>query len=181
MVGAAPSSALQQNSGYLAQQPPSALGVPLPPALRTGYSQLPAVPATGLLSTTSGPAGRRWRLFSSFKLWGPARGLVLRWLWNRWRGPGPYPPPQPHYGNEQTGSFAPSVLISSPRTRNRLRVRNEHSTAQTFDWMKVKRNPPKTGRAQDVATPSLGAQSSSAAFARRCPGWAPACIPGRGR
>ena len=36
--GGLPSSALQHNSGYLAQQPPSALGVPFPSSAASGYS-----------------------------------------------------------------------------------------------------------------------------------------------
>lgn len=103
--GGLPSPALQQNSSYPTPQPPSALGVPFPSSATSGYAPAACSPSYGPLSVlSSGPTRRRWKLLSSFELWGPARGPVRR-LWNRWSGPGAIPSPAAPFRERADGEL----------------------------------------------------------------------------
>ncbi|ELV11779.1 homeobox protein Hox-B1 [Tupaia chinensis] len=152
--GGLSSSGLQQNSGYPAQQPPSALGVPFPTATSSGYAPAACSPSYGPsqyypLGQSEGDGGYFHPSSYGAQLGGLSEGYG--------GGPGPYPTPQPPYGNEQAASFAPAFaeLLSEDKDSS---CSSEPSTptARTFDWMKVKRNPPKTAKVSELGLGAPG-------------------------
>ncbi|XP_069337385.1 homeobox protein Hox-B1 [Eulemur rufifrons] len=155
--GGLPSPALQQNSGYSAQQPPSALGVPFPSSAPSGYAPAACSPSYGPsqfypLGQSEGDGGYFHPSSYGAQLGGLSDGYGAGGT-----GPGPYPPPQPPYGNEQAASFAPAYAdLLSEDKESSCGSETSTPTARTFDWMKVKRNPPKTAKVSELG---LGAPS----------------------
>lgn len=157
--GGLPSPALQQNSGYPAQHPPSALGVPFPSSGTSGYAPTACSPSYGPsqyypLGQPEGDGG-----YFHPSSYAAQLGALSDSYGTAGTGPGPYPPPQPPYGNEQTGNFAPAYAeLLSEDKESPCPSETSLPTARTFDWMKVKRNPPKTGRAQRWLPPLWGSE-----------------------
>ncbi|XP_075415430.1 homeobox protein Hox-B1 [Tenrec ecaudatus] len=156
-AGALPSPGLQQNPGYPAQQPPSALGVPFPSPAPSGYAPAACSPGYGpsqyySLSPPEGDGGYFHPAGYGAQLGGLSDGYGAGGA-----GPGSYPPPQPAYGQEQGASFAPAFAdLLSDGKEPPGPAEPSTPTARTFDWMKVKRNPPKTAKASEVGLGAPG-------------------------
>ncbi|TEA40213.1 homeobox protein Hox-B1 [Lagenorhynchus albirostris] len=155
--GGLPSPALQQNSGYPAQHPPSALGVPFPSSGTSGYAPTACSPSYGPsqyypLGQPEGDGG-----YFHPSSYGAQLGALSDGYGTAGTGPGPYPPPQPPYGNEQTGNFAPAYAeLLSEDKESPCPSETSLPTARTFDWMKVKRNPPKTAKVSELGLGAPG-------------------------
>ncbi|XP_007109487.1 homeobox protein Hox-B1 [Physeter macrocephalus] len=155
--GGLPSPALQQNSGYPAQHPPSALGVPFPSSATSGYAPAACSPSYGPsqyypLGQPEGDGG-----YFHPSSYGAQLGALSDGYGTAGTGPGPYPPPQPPYGNEQTGNFAPAYAeLLSEDKESPCPSETSLPTARTFDWMKVKRNPPKTAKVSELGLGAPG-------------------------
>ncbi|XP_067571571.1 homeobox protein Hox-B1 [Pseudorca crassidens] len=155
--GGLPSPALQQNSGYPAQHPPSALGVPFPSSGTSGYTPTACSPSYGPsqyypLGQPEGDGG-----YFHPSSYGAQLGALSDGYGTAGTGPGPYPPPQPPYGNEQTGNFAPAYAeLLSEDKESPCPSETSLPTARTFDWMKVKRNPPKTAKVSELGLGAPG-------------------------
>ncbi|XP_004282720.1 homeobox protein Hox-B1 [Orcinus orca] len=155
--GGLPSPALQQNSGYPAQHPPSALGVPFPSSGTSGYAPTACSPSYGPsqyypLGQPEGDGG-----YFHPSSYAAQLGALSDGYGTAGTGPGPYPPPQPPYGNEQTGNFAPAYAeLLSEDKESPCPSETSLPTARTFDWMKVKRNPPKTAKVSELGLGAPG-------------------------
>ncbi|KAK2111750.1 Homeobox protein Hox-B1 [Saguinus oedipus] len=155
--GGLSSPTFQQNSGYPAQQPPSALGVPFPSSAPSGYAPAACSPSYGPsqyypLGQSEGDGGYFHPSSYGAQLGGLSDGYGVGGA-----GPGPYPPQQPPYGNEQTSSFAPTYAdLLSEDKESSCPSEPSTPTARTFDWMKVKRNPPKTAKVSELGLGSPG-------------------------
>ncbi|KAJ8785258.1 hypothetical protein J1605_007368 [Eschrichtius robustus] len=155
--GGLPSPTLQQNSGYPAQHPPSALGVPFPSSATSGYAPAACSPSYGPsqyypLGQPEGDGG-----YFHPSSYGAQLGALPDGYGTAGTGPGPYPPPQPPYGNEQTGNFAPAYAeLLSEAKESPCASEISLPTARTFDWMKVKRNPPKTAKVSELGLGAPG-------------------------
>ncbi|XP_026950345.1 homeobox protein Hox-B1 [Sagmatias obliquidens] len=155
--GGLPSPALQQNSGYPAQHPPSALGVPFPSSGTSGYAPTACSPSYGPsqyypLGQPEGDGG-----YFHPSSYAAQLGALSDSYGTAGTGPGPYPPPQPPYGNEQTGNFAPAYAeLLSEDKESPCPSETSLPTARTFDWMKVKRNPPKTAKVSELGLGAPG-------------------------
>ncbi|XP_008686535.2 homeobox protein Hox-B1 [Ursus americanus] len=155
--GGLPSPALQQNSGYPTQQPPSALGVPFPSSGTSGYAPAACSPSYGPsqyypLGQPEGDGGYYHPSSYGAQLGGLSDGYGTGGA-----GPGPYPPPQPPFGNEQTASFASAYAeLLSEDKESPCSSAPSTPTARTFDWMKVKRNPPKTAKVSELGLGAPG-------------------------
>ncbi|KAM5216240.1 homeobox protein Hox-B1 [Hipposideros larvatus] len=155
--GGLPSPALQQNSGYPVQQPPSALGVPFSSSATSGYAPAACSPSYGPsqyypLGQPEGDGG-----YFHTSSYGAQLGGLPDGYGTGGAGPGPYPLPQPPYGNEQTASFASAYAdLLSEDKESPCPSEASTSTARTFDWMKVKRNPPKTAKVSELGLGAPG-------------------------
>ncbi|XP_049714890.1 homeobox protein Hox-B1 [Loxodonta africana] len=155
--GGLPNPVLQQNPGYPTQQPPSALGVPFASSAPSGYAPAACSPSYGPsqyypLSHPEGDGGYFHPSSYGAQLGGLSDGYGAGEA-----GLGPYPPPQPPYGNEQTASFAPAYAdVLSEDKQRPCASEPSTPTARTFDWMKVKRNPPKTAKVSELGLGAPG-------------------------
>ncbi|XP_028611002.1 homeobox protein Hox-B1 [Grammomys surdaster] len=152
--GGLPSSALQQNSGYPVQQPPSSLGVSFPSSAPSGYAPAACNPSYGpsqYYSVGQSEADGGYFHPSSY-------GAQLGGLPDSYGaggvGSGPYPPTQ--YGTEQTANFASPYDLLSEDKESSCSSEPSTLTARTFDWMKVKRNPPKTAKVSELGLGAPG-------------------------
>ncbi|XP_037665367.1 homeobox protein Hox-B1 [Choloepus didactylus] len=155
--GGLPSPALPQNFSYPAQQPPSALGVPFPSPAPSGYAPAACSPSYGPSQyyTLNQPEGDG-SFFHPSSYAAQLEGLSDGYGTGA-AGQGPYTPPQPPYRNEQMASFAPAYPDLLSEGKEPL-CPSEPSTptARTFDWMKVKRNPPKTAKVSELGLGAPG-------------------------
>ncbi|XP_055982640.1 homeobox protein Hox-B1 [Sorex fumeus] len=155
--GGLPSPALQQNSGYPAQQSPSALGVPFPSSAPSGYVP-PAACSPSYGPSQYYPLGQPEGDGGYFhpSSYGAQLGALSDGYGTGGVGPAPYPPPQPPYASEQTASFAPAYADLSEDKESPCPTEPRTPTARTFDWMKVKRNPPKTAKVSELGLGAPG-------------------------
>ncbi|XP_044106477.1 homeobox protein Hox-B1 [Neovison vison] len=155
--GGLPSPALQQNSSYPTPQPPSALGVPFPSSATSGYAPAACSPSYG--PSQYYPLGQPEGDGSYYhpSSYGAQLGGLSDGYGTGGAGPGPYPPPQPPFGNEQTASFASAYAeLLSEDKESPCPSEPSTPTARTFDWMKVKRNPPKTAKVSELGLGAPG-------------------------
>uniref|UniRef100_G1SFZ9 Homeobox protein Hox-B1 n=1 Tax=Oryctolagus cuniculus TaxID=9986 RepID=G1SFZ9_RABIT len=154
--GGLSSPVLQQSSGYPAQQPSSALGMSFPSSAPTGYAPAACSPSYApvqyyALGQSEGGDGGYFHPSS----YGAQLGGLSDGYGAGGAGPGPYPPPQPPY--EQTATIAPAYAADHLEDKEPP-CPSEPSTpaARTFDWMKVKRNPPKTAKVSELGLGAPG-------------------------
>ncbi|XP_003466939.1 homeobox protein Hox-B1 [Cavia porcellus] len=154
--GGLPSQALQQNSGYPALQPPSALGVPFPSSAPSGYAPAACSPGFGPaqcypLGTPEGDGGYFHPSSYGAQLAGLPDGYEAGAA-----GQGLYPAPQPPYAGEHAAGFAPAYGLLSEDKEAPCPSEASTPTARTFDWMKVKRNPPKAAKVSELGLGAPG-------------------------
>ncbi|XP_012893280.1 PREDICTED: homeobox protein Hox-B1 [Dipodomys ordii] len=155
--GGLPSPALQQTSGYPAQQQPSTLGVPFASSAPSGYAPAACSPSYGPSQYYSLGSPEGEGSYFQPSSYGAQLGSLPDGYGVSGPGPGPYPPPQPSYGTEQSAGFAPAYadLLSEDKDSS-CPSDSSTPTARTFDWMKVKRNPPKTAKVSELGLGAPG-------------------------